>query len=206
VNYFVGIDPSMNSTGLCIQQYEGEQKIKENFFIIKPSTDKLTKKEKLAEESSLYFEYIFYKAEDLKAYSDNNLFHEYWKSFNMIQLVKKIKETILEYTKLENDHIHIVIEGISYGSMSRTKSIFDLAGLNYMVRNYFIEKDNITFWIVPPAEIKKFTTGNGLAKKEAITHLFESSHPELKIIPKIDDIADAYFMACYSNELSKKWS
>jgi len=206
VEYFVGIDPSMNSTGLCIQKYEGNKKVHEDFFIIKPSTNKLTKKEKLAEEQCDKFKYVFYEADDLKLYNDNNLFHEYWKTYNMVRLVTKIKEVIGEYTKGRRKQIHIVIEGISYGSMSRTKSIFDLAGLNYMIRNYFIEKDDITFWIVPPSEIKKFTTGNGAANKESMIHLFEASHPELSIIPKIDDIADAYFMSCYSKELYEKWS
>jgi len=206
VEYFIGIDPSMNSTGLCIQKYEGEKKIREDFFIIRPSTNELKKKEKLAEEQCKDFQYVFYDADDLKLYNDNNLFHEYWKSYNMIKLVDKIKEIILEYTKGRNKQIHIVIEGISYGSMSRTKSIFDLAGLNYMIRSYFVEKEGITFWIVPPSEIKKFTTGNGAANKDSMIHLFEASHSHLISIPKIDDIADAYFMSCYSMELYKKWS
>ena len=56
MTYFIGIDPSINSTGICIQKFNEEEKISEDFIILKPG-DKdipeskwLTKKEKLAEE------------------------------------------------------------------------------------------------------------------------------------------------------------
>ena len=42
MDVFVGIDPSLNSTGLCILKYDNEEKISEYFAIIKP--DKLSKK------------------------------------------------------------------------------------------------------------------------------------------------------------------
>lgn len=212
MKYFVGIDPSINSTGICIMKYDGDKKIREDFIIIKPynkekSEDKqLTKKEKMANDDlSINFEYIFYDHEDCSLY-DDNLFAEYWKTSNMVNLVTKIKEIVAEFTKDDRESLNILIEGISYGSKNRTKSIFDLAGLNYMVRNYFVNKDWCHFWIATPTSIKKFATGNGLAKKELMLDIFEKTHPEYLIIPKLDDLSDAWHMAQYVKKIEEKYS
>ena len=207
MKYFVGIDPSINSTGICIIKYDGDKKIREDFIILKPynkekpEEKQLNKKEKKAQENmSINFEYIFYEYEDYLIYTDN-LFSEYWKSVNMVNLVTKIKEIVADYTKDNRESLDILIEGISYGSKNRTKSIFDLAGLNYMVRNYFVERDWCNFWIATPTSIKKFATGNGLAKKELMLNIFEKTHPEYMIIPKLDDISDAWHMAIYAKKI-----
>lgn len=198
---FVGIDPSLNSTGLCLQFYEGDNMIKDMFYIIKPN--KLTKKEQAAQDTLINFDYVLYDKIDLDMYKDNNLFSEYWKTVNMISIVKKIKECIYDNIQPNKPFkLYIIQEGISYGSSIRTKSIFDLAGLNYMIRNEFIEKENITFFIVPPTHIKKFATGIGNCSKDLIIEMFKVIQPQLsKVLPKIDDIADAYYMANYAREI-----
>lgn len=204
MQYFIGIDPSINSTGICIMKYDGDKKIREEFVIIKPCNSnkkkekQLSKKELVAEDKIINFEYVFYDSEDLKVYIDLGDFREYWKSYNMIRCAKKIKEIIKEYTKDNPEHISICIEGISYGSSIRTKSIYDLAGLNYLVREKFIEVEGYDFYIATPSEIKKFATGKGNNNKEIIENIFLMSHKEFNIIPKLDDIADAYFMARFS--------
>lgn len=209
---FVGIDPSLNSTGICMQFYEGDKFIKNMYYIVKPN--KLTKKEKAAQDNLINFDYALYEKIDLDMYKDNNLFSEYWKTVNMISIVKKIKECIYDniqgrkqynnanFIMNNNYKLYIVQEGISYGSSIRTKSIFDLAGLNYMIRNEFIEKENSLFFIAPPTHIKKFATGIGNCKKELVISLFKSVEPELdKWLPKVDDIADAYYMSQYARHL-----
>ena len=108
---------------------------------------------------------------------------------------------IKEFTKDNPETIQIVIEGISYGSVQRTKSIFDLAGLNYLVREKFIEKEGINLTIAPPSEIKKFASGNGNCNKEVMVNLFMLSHQGFDIIPKVDDISDAWFMSNYAKKL-----
>ena len=71
-----------------------------------------------------------------------------------------------------------------------------------MIRNEFIEKENITFFIAPPTHIKKFATGIGNCKKELIIKMFKSIEPELtNKLPKVDDIADAYFMSKFARHL-----
>lgn len=198
---FVGIDPSLNSTGLCLQFYEDNKMIKDIFYIIKPN--KLTKREQTAQDTLINFDYVLYNKIDLNMYKDNNLFYEYWKTVNMISIVKKIKECIYDNIQGRKQYkLYIVQEGISYGSSARTKSVFDLAGLNYMIRNEFIEKENISFFIAPPTHIKKFATGIGNCKKELIIELFKSIEPKLaEKLPKVDDIADAYYMSKFARQI-----
>ena len=200
---FVGIDPSLNSTGLCLQFYEGDKFIKNMYYIVKPN--KLTKKEQALHDTLINFDYALYEKIDLDMYKDNNLFYEYWKTVNMITIVKKIKECIYDNIQGRKSYkLYIVQEGISYGSSIRTKSVFDLAGLNYLIRAEFIEKENISFFIAPPTHIKKFATGIGNCKKELIISLFKNVEPELaKVLPKIDDIADAYYMSQYARQIYK---
>jgi Holliday junction resolvasome RuvABC endonuclease subunit len=94
----------------------------------------------------------------------------------------------------------VLQEGISYGSSIRTKSIFDLAGLNYLLRNAFIQNKNVIFTIATPSEIKKFTTGSGNCKKEQMVELFKITHTDFEL-PKLDDISDAYWMAKYAYKI-----
>ena len=198
---FVGIDPSLNSTGICMLFYEEDKLVKDMYYIIKPN--KLTKKELLAKDSLINFDYVLYEKIDLDMYKDNNLFSEYWKTINMISIVNKIKESIYDNIQGREHYIlYIVQEGISYGSSIRTKSVFDLAGLNYMIRKEFINKEDIRFFISPPTHIKKFATGIGNCKKEQVIELFKMIQPNLsQNIPKVDDIADAYFMAKYARQI-----
>lgn len=201
VEIFVGIDPSLNSTGICILFYEDNVFVKDMYYIVKPN--KLTKKEQKVQDTLINFDYALYDKIDLDIYKDNNLFLEYWKTINMISIVKKIKECIYDNIQGRYDYVlYIVQEGISYGSSIRTKSVFDLAGLNYMIRNEFINKEEIRFFISPPTHIKKFATGIGNCKKELIIELFKGINPELSNrLPKVDDIADAYFMAKYARQI-----
>ena len=198
---FVGIDPSLNSTGLCLQFYEDNKMVKDIFYIIKPN--KLTKREQTAQDTLINFDYVLYNKIDLNMYKDNNLFYEYWKTVNMISIVKKIKECIYDNIQGRKQYkLYIVQEGISYGSSARTKSVFDLAGLNYMIRNEFIEKENISFFIAPPTHIKKFATGIGNCKKELIIELFKGVEPKLaEKLPKVDDIAYAYYMSKFARQI-----
>ena len=111
MTYFIGIDPSINSTGICIQKFNEEEKISEDFIILKPG-DKdipeskwLTKKEKLAEEQLYNFQYCFYTKIDLTPYKDLNHFSEYWKTNNMCNCAKTIYNIVKEWTKDNPENI-----------------------------------------------------------------------------------------------------
>lgn len=201
---FIGIDPSINSTGLCMLTYDdNDNKVSESFYIVKP--DKLTKKEEKAEKNNENFKYIIYPKYDLNQYKEVNHLHEYYKTINMSNLVEciynKIVDEMQKYMFDKNFESFIVIEGISYGSSIRTKSVFDLAGLNYLIRYKLLKVFNHSkLTIVPPSELKKFISGKGNSNKDVMVELFKTIYPNFNL-PKLDDIADAYFMATYAQYL-----
>lgn len=200
-NIYVGIDPSVNSTGVCISVYDdNDNLLEEKFYIVKP--DKLTKKEDAAESKHISkFAYLLYDKEPTN--TDNNSDNERNKAINFMQIVEKVRSIIFQtdYRYYRMNRIYICQEGISYGSSTRTKSIFDLSGLNFMFREMVINSSRgfkpVTLIVATPGEIKKFATGNGNANKELLLECFKATYPDFDI-PKMDDIADAYFMAKYA--------
>ena len=201
---YVGIDPSINSTGITIARYENNVEVEIKFYIIK--NGKLTKRESAANDSIDNFEYIIYNKIDLTQFKDDNHVFEYYKTKNMVEIVNTIYDLILNEVKKYSAIVNVVIEGISYGSSIRTKSVFDLAGLNYMIRYKLITGDiqHLNLSIATPSNIKKYATGKGNANKESIMTIFKYIFPEMQNIPKLDDIADSYFMAYFALELDKK--
>lgn len=201
---YVGIDPSINSTGITIARYENNVEVEIKFYIIKNS--KLTKRESAANDSIDNFEYIIYNKIDLTQFKDDNHVFEYYKTKNMVEVVNTIYDLILNEVKKYASAINVVIEGISYGSSIRTKSVFDLAGLNYMIRYKLITADiqHLNLSIATPSNIKKYATGKGNANKESIMTIFKYIFPEMQNIPKLDDIADSYFMAMFSRDIECK--
>lgn len=173
---YIGIDPSINSTGLCINYNDVD-----NFYIICP-------KHKIKEQAQ-NLTYIFYDKDTTNT--------EIAKTHNLISIANAIEDVIQSY---QDNERYIVIEGLSYGS-TRTKALCDLAGLNYLIRERFIN-DHLT--IITPSEAKKFATGKGNVHKEVIVELFKGIYPELMNIKKLDDIADAYFMSLYSRYINKE--
>ena len=201
---YVGIDPSINSTGITIARYENNVEVEIKFYIIK--NGKLTKRESAANDSIDNFEYIIYNKIDLTQFKDDNHVFEYYKTKNMVEVVNTIYDLILNEVKKYSAIVNVVIEGISYGSSIRTKSIFDLAGLNYMIRYKLITGDiqHLNLSIATPSNIKKYATGKGNANKESIMTIFKYIFPEMQNIPKLDDIADSYFMAMFSRDIDCK--
>ena len=201
---YVGIDPSINSTGITIARYENDVEVEIKFYIIK--NGKLTKRESTANDSIDNFEYIIYNKIDLTQFKDDNHVFEYYKTKNMVEVVNTIYDLILNEVKKYSAIVNVVIEGISYGSSIRTKSIFDLAGLNYMIRYKLITGDiqHLNLSIATPSNIKKYATGKGNANKESIMTIFKYIFPEMQNIPKLDDIADSYFMAMFSRDIECK--
>ena len=201
---YVGIDPSINSTGITMARYENNIEAEIKFYIIK--NGKLTKRESAANDSIDNFEYIIYNKIDLTQFKDDNHVFEYYKTKNMVEVVNTIYDLILNEVKKYTSAVNVVIEGISYGSSIRTKSVFDLAGLNYMIRYKLITGDiqHLNLSIATPSNIKKYATGKGNANKESIMTIFKYIFPEMQNIPKLDDIADSYFMAMFSRDIECK--
>ena len=204
-NIYVGIDPSINSSGVYVRVESSiGELLEEKFYIIKG--DKLSKKEDAAELKNLaVFSYVIYDKQNTT--SGTNIENERNKAINFISIVESIKKIIattdFRYGKMNK--IYVCQEGISYGSRIRTKSIFDLAGLNFMIRSMVIEMGKgfkpVELIVGTPGEIKKFATGNGNANKDLILSCFKMIYPELDL-PKLDDIADAYFMGMFAKKVS----
>ena len=210
MNIFIGIDQSINSTGITVQFDTDENK---NFYIISGNT-KLTSKEQKAQNTYNNFKYVLYNKQDPKT-GKNNHESEMIKTYNLINISRTIIGIISYYVKqFDKCNVYVCMEGISYQS-AQTKSIMDLAGLNYIIRYDLIKYFTITpegidkvhkyaIIIATPGEIKKFASGNGSAKKDVMIKLFESIFPNLYLIPKIDDIADSYWMCEYVKSIISK--
>lgn len=196
MNVFIGIDPSINSTGMTIRTDTGFCR----FFIIKG--DKLTKKEKNAQlDNSEIFEYCLYQKENVK---DTNNAHEreLAKAHNLSTIADTIyniiEELLLQFRKTSSiDSVTICMEGISYGSI-HSAAVMDLAGLNYLIRDRLHHHTVVgTLLVTPPAEVKRFYTGSGNANKQLMISTFKGSFPDFDL-PKLDDIADSDSMAKYA--------
>ena len=199
---YVGIDPSINSTGVTINIWKDNSLFTEVFYIIKGN--KLTKKEQnVAEDDDLNkVIYSTYEKIDIKDAVDSHEL-ELIKTKNLLNIVNVISHIISVYSK-HCDYIYVGMEGLSYGSSVRTRSIYELAGLNYLIRNELITKHMCKLCILPPTEVKKFATGIGNCSKDAVINVFSSIFPNLLKIPKIDDIADSWFICNYVRDIITK--
>ena len=202
MNVFIGIDPSINSTGMTIRTDTGYCR----FFIIKG--DKLTKKEKNAQlDNSEIFEYCLYQKENVK---DTNNAHEreLAKAHNLSTIADTIyniiEELLQQFRKTSSiDSVTICMEGISYGSI-HSAAVMDLAGLNYLIRDRLHHHTVVgTLLVTPPAEIKRFYTGSGNANKQLMISTFKGSFPDFEL-PKLDDICDSEAMAKYARNWFEK--
>ena len=202
MNVFIGIDPSINSTGMTIRTDTGFCR----FFIIKG--DKLTKKEKNAQSNnSEIFEYCLYQKENVK---DTNNAHEreLAKAHNLSTIADTIyniiEELLQQFRKTSTiDSVTICMEGISYGSI-HSAAVMDLAGLNYLIRDRLHHHTIVgTLLVTPPAEIKRFYTGSGNANKQLMISTFKGSFPDFDL-PKIDDVCDSEGMAKYARDWFEK--
>ena len=202
MNVFIGIDPSINSTGMAIRTDTGYCR----FFIIKG--DKLTKKAKNAQlDNSEIFEYCLYQKENVK---DTNNAHEreLAKAHNLSTIadtIYNIIEELLQQFKKSNtiNSVTICMEGISYGSI-HSAAVMDLAGLNYLIRDRLHHHTVVgTLLVTPPAEIKRFYTGSGNANKQLMISTFKGSFPDFEL-PKLDDICDSEAMSKYARNWFEK--
>lgn len=127
--------------------------------------------------------------------------------------VKDCRYTVKEQHKFDNLHSIckkigwildvfnpeiVKMEGVSYGSVG-SAALVDLAMLNGMLR-LEIGRRGIPFEIVSPTELKKFACANGQAEKDVMIDAWKRLDPYISMIKdlKVDDLADAYFLAHYS--------
>lgn len=188
---YIGIDPSLNSTGICIN-VDGNCK----YYII---TSKMTKKMK--DFKNEYIQYLPYEKEDTNKKLNEYADVEFNKAHNIYNICVRVKQVIkanVEWYAGDNiNNCEVFMEGVSYGSLG-SAALVDLSGLNFAIRNVLIEL-GVKFTIVSPSQNKKFATGLGNADKEHMIFSWLMIEKHLKDIKdiKIDDLADAYFLSNY---------
>lgn len=178
----MGIDPSINSTGVCITSNN-----KDKYTLI---PGKMTKK--MQNFKSDYINIICYNK--TTPLGDGYGEKEYIKTCNIYSICE-----ILENLIISNNVTHVNMEGISYGSVG-SAALADLAGLNFAIR-CMLKRNNIPFTIIPPTGLKKFAVANGSADKDLMVFAWRSAQPHINKITdiKVDDLADSYFLAHYKN-------
>lgn len=188
----VGIDPSVNSTGVCVS---GTLDNDFNIYYLIPS--KITKK---SLEWSGGVDWInVYEYNKLSTKEVDKYYERESIKFNNLVILVETLSRILDI--IQNKYIidRVVMEGVSYGSVSGA-ALVDLSFLNAMIRMKLYQK-GFEFFITAPTEIKKFAVGNGAAEKDTIIMSWKKLDRNAGSIPdyfKCDDLADAYFMAHYN--------
>ena len=176
-NIRIGLDLSINSTGVCIL-YPNTEPI---YYIITP---KLTKK-----QQSITHNRIHYKTY-LKSIKND--------SHNIRYISKEISEIIAVYARNKDGYpIEVTIEDIAMGA--RSSSIITLSLLNGYVRAE-LDHLNIPYKTIPPTQWKKELLGNGAADKETIAFSWsklDADAYDFMINNKFPyfDISDSYFIA-----------
>lgn len=188
----IGLDLSINSTGVCIYN---TTKMQGFYYII---GNKFTKKATSYHNNNLVL--LTYDKTAVDSKLDYSVKEEL-KTYNIYNIVKAIK-VILDIWKPDV----VTIEGVSFGSTG-SAALIDLSGLNYMVRMACIEEKVRNVFIVSPTQNKKFATGNGSAEKDVMISAWQKLEKQMIGVEqyvKVDDIADAYFMARYGESLLSK--
>lgn len=179
----IGIDYSLTSPGICF--FEGT-----DFSFQNCNFAGISSKKKFADgvfwnDQIQLFSYPPYDAD------------------NQIERFDKISEMFIGMIE-KFDPDFVCIEGLSMGSKSG--KILDIAE-NAGIMKYKLYKSGYTVYKVPPTTIKKFATGKGNSKKEAIYDCFlEETGQDMqkffapkakKIGNPVSDIVDSYYIAKY---------
>ena len=176
----MGIDPSINCTGICI--YDDKLNNHTYYMIVSKCT------KKMREFRNEHINIIEYN----KRESNKGDYHikEYNKSLNIYDICCIIRDLITLY----NPDI-VQMEGVSYGSRG-SAALVDLAGLNFAIRMTLSGKD-IQYNILAPTSIKKFAVGNGSAEKDVMIASWKKLDKNIACISeiKLDDLADSYFIS-----------
>ena len=172
----IGIDPSINSTGICVN--------KNNKNVYYNIVSKRTKK--LEKFISKYINILFYEKNTDKSLNYNE--KEVEKAKNILYICNFIKKIIKKHKPTV-----VIMEGLSYGSNGQ---LGDLGGLNFSIRMVLLEM-GVKFVIVPPTTWKKQQLGIAGAEKDIIVKAWKNIDKNIANIDeiKLDDLADSYFLA-----------
>lgn len=182
----IGIDPSINSTGVCVLTYINS-KISVQYYIITGKASKSTLA--FAKDNNVNVLIYDKKTND---HADTYTDKEIKKYHNFNSICSHVMDILVRHAP-----DYVTMEGISYGSVG-SSALADLAGLNFMIRDVIFKYTNANMMILSPTENKRFAVGCGQINKTAIIDTWCLCE-DIKTVgnAKVDDIADAYFMALY---------
>lgn len=177
----IGLDLSINSTGVCIRDPKGPSKTR--YYIIVPKLSK--RMVAINQMKSCSISHITYdKIKDLDSHN--------------IRCISNAIRDIIEDFKDEIEFV--VIEDVAMAA--RGRSIITLTLLNGYVR-CMLDQLGVRYETVTPTQWKKKILGNGQADKELIIYHWarfdqENCRHMMDMNVKCDDVADAYFLSCWS--------
>lgn len=185
-HYNIGIDPSINSTGICVTTSTGSENI---YYIISSNPTKKSLEYCAPLDYINIIPYVKSKPTDI-----------YWereqiKTNNIKNIVNEIGK-IVDFYKARGVIDRVTMEGISYGSV-KGSALVDLSFLNMAIR---LQLNGLPLYIVSPKEVKKYAIGNGNSDKDIMVLSWKRLDGRIRTLPewiKCDDLADAYFMANY---------
>lgn len=186
----IGIDPSINSTGVCVISFdETTKKISTSYYIITGHATKNTK-----DFAELNRVTILEYDKQTKGKDSDYTTKEISKYNNFRAICDRVSDILRRHNP-----DYVTMEGISYGSVG-SSALVDLAGLNFMLRDVISKSCSCEMTIISPTENKRFAVGCGSINKDAIIAAWTRCD-DIKAVKnaKIDDIADAYFMALYNS-------
>lgn len=188
----IGVDPSLNSTGICVCTQTHPIRM----ALVCPHYTK--KQQQIAQLHNI--DLIQINHLDLKD-AANAVQKESYKTQNIIYIMRAVSHYLSEFVGSTEC---IGIEAIAFNACG---TIDVLAGLNYLIRTTVFNMFPESFLcIAPPTSIKKASVGNGNAGKQDMIDAFLRStglSQELQDLRGISDIADAYWISQYANEYKK---
>lgn len=178
----MGIDPSMRSTGICIN--DGSN------FIYHLIVSHATKKVLACDHPRL----SIYKYEPVQVSDKNSIQKETAKTDNVRAVVDYIKTLLAVYRP-----DMVIMEAVAYAASGR---IDELAGLNYCIR---LACKDIPVYVVPPTTNKLQFTGNGQATKEMMIEGWKGIDPDIYKLENVlgkhaADLADACSLSLFQIE------
>lgn len=179
----IGIDPSINCTGVCV--HESDTNTHKYYMIVGKCTKKM---KEFKNDNVQIIEYGKFNSQ-----SEDYTIREVDKTLNVYNICTIVKDIIDQH---EPDLIQM--EGISYGSKG-SAALADLAGLNFALRLSILDKD-VEFNIIAPTSVKKFAVGNGGVEKDVMVASWKKLDKNVSDITdiKVDDLADSYFISHYT--------
>lgn len=180
----IGIDPSINSTGLVIRRGEEIQ-----YYLV---TSKVVKK----------------YSQSVKQIPNNKIISDKDSDYSTVEMNKiasvenqvSVIKSIIEDNTTSEDELIVSIEGYVMNSPRfGLGRLLDLVALSTSIKSYLMSID-AQVNIVPPKSLKQRYAGNGNAKKEIMVSVFLSKVKDFDELGKIDDIADAHALSEWADE------